>query len=140
MLLAQLHQLAPTPWHVDLAVEAGVVWAADGHQVAIVDVWTDMPDANVHVIASVIRVAVNEWAERQTAPKASDGAPAIIAHVSEPWRSCRDEQCHGMNRCMAAPMPCSTRAKRASQAARRDGGGPFARLVRRWFQPATGSV
>jgi hypothetical protein len=57
--LDRLRALYPLPWRTDLAVEPGVIFAADGTMVLSVDTWSDRPDFDVHVVAKIIVQAVN---------------------------------------------------------------------------------
>ena len=61
-----LDRLSPMPLRTDLDVEAGVIFGVDGDPLIVVDSFQDreLTDEEVHIIASVVAVAVNEWTER----------------------------------------------------------------------------
>ena len=78
-----LDRLSPMPLRTDLDVEAGVIFGVDGDPLIVVDSFQDreLTDEEVHIIASVVAVAVNEWTERNRLIIAENTDDPVIKHL-----------------------------------------------------------
>lgn len=102
--LERLRGLFPLPWRTALDAEAGVVFDASGAQVLSVDQWGDLPDVDVHAVATVVVAAVNGFAALATV-HASNGEPFVAEDAARDHAAARRAFKEGLDKAVRAARP-----------------------------------